>query len=232
VPFECEPSKISGRHLANDQKLTKIDESIIGDHAKLTADDECYFWREYTSGRDYRFGPANDLISNLKKKRSQSSSGAIWHKDRVIRECSIFFSRAVNMKWLEEATLVPVPGSKTKEHPDFDDRMSRICRGIRPQPALDVRELVIQSESTDAAHEASDKPRPTVEELLRIYRIDESLAVKPTAIAIFDDVLTAGVHYRAMHTILSKRFPRVPIVGFFVARRIFPNPFEALKDED
>ena len=45
----------------------------------------------------------------------------------------------------------------------------------------------------------------------------------PAAIAIVDDVLTAATHYRAMHTALSERLPSVPVVGFFIARRVFPN---------
>ena len=47
-------------------------------------------------------------------------------------------------------------------------------------------------------------------------------------IGIFDDVLTAGTHYRAMAITLGNRFPGIPIFGFFVARRVFPTPdFEA-----
>jgi hypothetical protein len=45
-------------------------------------------------------------------------------------------------------------------------------------------------------------------------------------IGVFDDVLTVGRHYRAMHTVLSQRFPGVPITGIFIARTIHPNPFE------
>jgi predicted amidophosphoribosyltransferase len=100
--------------------------------------------------------------------------------------------------------------------------MAQICRAIPVEFAVDVRELVIQSESTDAAHESS--VRPTVADLLAICQIDEALvAPAPQRIAIIDDVLTAGTHYRAMHTVLSSRFPGVPIVGMFVARRVFPE---------
>lgn len=95
-----------------------------------------------------------------------------------------------------------------------------------------MREFILQVTSLDATHEAGDKPRPTVDDLLEIYRIDETQTEPtPKSLAIFDDVLTAGVHYRAMHTILRRRFPGVRIVGFFVARRVFPNPSEAAASE-
>jgi len=38
-------------------------------------------------------------------------------------------------------------------------------------------------------------------------------------------VLTAGTHFVAMKTTLSRRFPGVSISGFFIARRVFPDPF-------
>jgi len=92
------------------------------------------------------------------------------------------------------------------------------------QPAPDVRALVRQAASTTASHEVGQGDRVTVEDLLDLYSIDETIAAPaPQAIGIVDDVLTAGTHYRAMHTVLAARFPNVPIIGLFVARRVFPD---------
>lgn len=66
---------------------------------------------------------------------------------------------------------------------------------------------------------------------MRVYEIDEDQCMPaPTSIAIVDDVLTVGTHYRAMHSVLSARFPNVPIFGLFIARRVFPDAFENLDD--
>lgn len=212
--------------MANNIKLTRIDDSNIGDHSYLVADDECYFLLEYTSGKGYSYGKANSLISNLKKKPSRSSAAELRYKSRAVDECAIHFRRSINLDWLAEATLVPVPPSKTESHLDYDNRITRICKGIATD--LDVRELVIQTSSLTAAHEGL---RHTVEDLLNVYEINEKLASPaPKKIAIFDDMLTAGAHYRAMCSILNQRFPGVRIVGFFAARRIFPNPFDEFDD--
>jgi hypothetical protein len=206
------------------EKLTRVDTTILADHSKLTATDEVYFWREYTSGRDYTFGPGNDLISNLKKKPSSSSQAELRHKQRVIGECSRFFRGAITTTWLDQATFVPVPGSKAVGHPDYDDRMASIFSGIRSAPPIDVRRMVVQTRSTGAAHEAGPLGiRPTVDDLIANYTIDPAtLSPTPSLIGIVDDVLTAGVHYRAVHTVLQQQFPDAKIVGFFVARRVFP----------
>jgi len=129
---------------------------------------------------------------------------------------------ALNDQWLEVATLVPVPPSKARTENEFDDRMERICALI--QQDRDVRNLVVQNNSMVANHARGANDRVTVPELLQVYEIDETLAnPEPTQIGIVDDMLTAGTHYRAMHTILSQRFPAAQTVGLFVARRIFPD---------
>ena len=108
-----------------------------------------------------------------------------------------------------------MPPSKAQGDPNYDDRIVRICQAIPQTFPIDVRELVVQTVSTAAAHEGD---RPSVEGLLNMYQIDATkVAPLPLRIGIVDDVLTAGTHYRAMHAILNGRFPNVPIVGMFIA---------------
>ncbi|AVX06048.1 hypothetical protein MXMO3_03545 (plasmid) [Maritalea myrionectae] len=77
------------------------------------------------------------------------------------------------------------------------------------------------------SHAPGDSNRALVEELIANYQIDATLTNPELVnIGIFDDVLMVGRHYRAMHTVLSQRFPGVPITGIFIARTIHPNPFE------
>ncbi|MBI1416851.1 MAG: hypothetical protein GC146_06465 [Limimaricola sp.] len=204
--------------------FTKVDELIRRDHNALNVDDKCIFLREYRARGGYE-GETNKLIWNLKKKPSERDTKKGYHyKGIAIQQAAAELAANLNPEWLDQATLVPVPGSKALGHPDYDDRMVQICRNIRP--GLDVRSLVVQTTSTEASHAAGDGHRMTVEELLRVYQINENLANPPPVnIGIFDDVLTVGRHYRAVHTIISQRFPGVPITGIFIARTIHPDPF-------
>ncbi len=204
--------------------FTEIDELIRGDHSALNESDTCIFLREYKANAGYR-GETNSLVWNLKKKPSESHKPGYHYKARCIQQVSTEFAHHLRSEWLDVATLIPVPGSKATDHPDYDDRMVQICNGIRPD--LDVRSIVTQTTSTNASHEAGEGQRPSVDELLAVYQINEALAEPPpTNIGIIDDILTVGRHYRAMHTILSQRYPDVPITGIFIARTIHPNPYE------
>jgi hypothetical protein len=208
--------------LANGLRFRKIDEHSRPDHFRLSEDDDCFFVYEYTSGQNYSFSATNSLMSNLKKK---PGAGGYSHKLIAIAQSARAFRDAINREWLDGATLVPVPPSKAKGDPAYDDRMTQVCRAIRGTPPLDVRELVMQQVSLAAAHESRGN-RPSVEELLRVYEIDETLVSPvPRWIGVFDDVLTAGTHFVAMKTILQGRFPGISISGFFIARRVFPDPF-------
>jgi hypothetical protein len=112
-----------------------------------------------------------------------------------------------------------VPPSKARSDPDYDDRLLCVLRQLAPDLDVDVRELVLQRATIRATHESAARPRP--EELYANYHIDESVVdPTPQSIAVFDDLLTTGSHFRAMAMLLSERFPGVPIVGLFVARRV------------
>ena len=210
-------------------RLSEIDDSNRLDHSRLLPEDICLYLFEYTSGRDYTFSTTNNLINNLKKKPT-SSSAQLRYKAEAITACADTLRESLNQNWLSTATIVPVPSSKAAGHPDFDDRMERVARQILP--GLDVRNLVVQRQSTNAAHELQFGERVTVDELVYLYSIDEAVAFPlPQTIVILDDVLTAGTHFRAMKTKLRERFPQARIIGIFVARRIFPpaaEDFEAL----
>ena len=203
-------------------RFSEIDDTNREDHSRLLPDDKCYYLYEYTSSQNWSFGDTNQLISNLKKKPSLKGTAQYRYKAQAIARCISEIRTALNPTWLAGATLVPTPGSKAAGHPDHDDRLEQICRGLGKD--IDVRNLVVQAASTEAAHEVQAGSRVTVEQLLEIYMIEEALAgPAPQYIGVLDDMLTAGTHFRAMKTILGDRFPNVPVIGFFVARRVFPK---------
>ena len=201
------------------QRLTKIDDLARPDHFYLTAADECYFLGEYTARKGYAFSATNQLIVNFKKSMDKRATAQWRYKEKAIDEAAAAFRVALNKEWLDSATLVPVPPSKSKNDPLYDDRLVRMLRGIRGQPPLDVRELILQRASTAAAHDQQNRPTP--DQIQANYAIDQALRdPDPRVIGLFDDVLTTGAHFRAASAALQQSFPGVKIIGLFIARRV------------
>lgn len=211
-----------GERLAHKLRFRSVDAAVIesGDHRMLEQGDRCFYMHEFTKGAG--FAGENQLITNLKKKPSSSNAAELNYKQKAIQQCAREFREALPKAFMERTTFVPVPPSKIPGHADHDDRMTRVCMGMGN--GLDIRELALQRVSMESTHERSDKQRITFDELLDVYSINEALASPPpTQIAVVDDVLTAGTHFKAVQHRLSQRFLGIPVLGLFVSRRVFPH---------
>lgn len=201
------------------QRFTEIDDLSRADHAYLTDVDRCYFIGEYTARRGFSYSSTNNLILNFKKPMDRRRLPEWRYKEEAIATAAAAFRRALRASALERLTFVSVPPSKAPGDVLHDDRLTRMLWAIRPHPPLDVRDLITQTQSTEAAHRRAVRLRP--DEVAALYRIDEALTVPaPGVIAIVDDLLTTGAHFRASSSVLSARFPDAYLVGLFIARRV------------
>lgn len=192
-------------------RLSKVDALILAsqDHYYLDQDDQCYFVGEYTARRGYKFSDTNQLIYNLKKSPLLKGTNQwYWKEQAMVRAGRIL--RAVltlgpNEAALRRSVLVPIPPSKIAGDPLYDDRMLCVLRELGRGLGLDIRELVLQRESTLAAHERDDRPNP--HEIAENYYVNDACRLPdPNSILVFDDLLTSGSHFKAMKSVLSAEF--------------------------
>lgn len=202
-------------------KLLLIDEIAIRDHYYLNlGTDKCFYYFKYTADKGYSYSKTNNLILNFKKKLDKRGEGHFRYKREAIIEIANLLSR-LNQNTIDNSTFVPIPPSKSKENPLYDDRMVQVLNiGLRGRNA-DIRELVYQTTDTVECHLSGNRDIAALEEILKI---DETLSDGVREyIVIVDDVLTTGCHYIAMKNILLKRFPEAKIIGLFIARREIIN---------
>lgn len=200
----------------SNNRLLKIDELTIGDHCFLTlGEDDCWYLFNYTAHSGFQASEANSIISNLKKSVDLQGSSQYKHKIDTIKKVAGFFS---NLN-ISRFTVVPIPPSKNKADPLYDDRMLQIIQqAFQGQANVDIRELVIQNKSKVASH--ISKVRPTIKELGDNLSIDPKLSLNlKDSILLVDDVLTTGAHFIAIKRLLKKEFPDVKVRGLFICRR-------------
>ncbi|BEN70495.1 MULTISPECIES: hypothetical protein [Serratia] len=198
-------------------RLTQIDELIRGQHYHLDAGDLCYFFGEYTARQHAAYSETNQLIMNLKKGNERRGLQDYYYKGVAINRVAQMITRTIGN--ISDFTFVPVPPSKCRTDAAYDDRMTAILRTAQAMnSSLDFRELVLQNQSTIASH-ASTASRPTPDEIMVNYSLDASLLAGIRGnIVIFDDVLTAGSHFKAMKQFIRQHLPEASILGLFVAR--------------
>jgi hypothetical protein len=199
------------------KRVLKVDALALPDHSYLDEHDTCFYAGEYTAGAGHAFSETNQLILNFKKGVDKRGTPQWPYKERAIQQAAQIFRAAIKAD--AEVTFVPVPPSKVKGDPMYDDRMLRLLQATCVGRHADIRELVIQRQSTEAAHQSATRPTP--DELTALYSLDEALAEPaPTTIFVVDDVLTTGCHFKAVKTVLANRFPHARIIGLFIARRV------------
>lgn len=204
------------------QRMLQIDETTVEEHFSLASSDFCFYVWEYTAGQRYDFSPTNQLISNLKIKPSQIATKPRrdYYKQKSINHSATALRSLIQRSWVEQhGTFVPMPPSKIIGDPDYDDRLHRLLQiAFNPFDA-DIRPLLQQTASTAADHESDE--RLSYAELLALTRIADAHAAPPRAsIAVVDDVLNSGKHFKVAQHLLSQHFPGTPIIGIFIARCI------------
>lgn len=198
------------------KRVLKIDALTLPDHYYLDEQDVCYYAGEYTAGEGHAYSETNQLILNFKKTMDKRGTPQWQYKERAIEQAAALFRAAIKPD--ARITFVPIPPSKAKGDPMYDDRVLRLLQAMCVGRHTDIRELVVQQQSLAPAHLATRRPTP--EELAANYNLDERFTEPtPQTLFVVDDVLTTGSHYKAVKRLLEQRFPQVPVIGLFIARR-------------
>ena len=224
----CHLCKGARRHLGShmDEEFEKLINSIgidrvNTDRQHLEKDDVCFFFEKYISGGTAEI-PANKLFFDLNARLGQNDPNQNIRKENAIQECAAKIVKGlepVDPKLLSLVTLVPIPPSRLMDHPDYDDRMLKLCKKVSDQSGIDVRELVFSKEYVDATHTGPQENRPTIAQVADNYRIAETIvAPEPLIIGIVDDMIASGGSFKAMQRVLQNRFPGCPIFGIFITR--------------
>lgn len=203
-------------------RLLQIDELQRPEHHFLTPEDDCFYYMEYTSDANFSYSPANDLISNFKKSPEFRDQPQWAHKARSIQMIiDILAGSLLPASNLKDVILVPMPPSKIKSHPHYDDRMIQVLLGLQARDAgIDLREILSCRENTEPFHVTTNKRSPT--KIAKNLLIEtRHCAGSKNKILLIDDVITTGAHFKACKNKLLEVFPSGIIKGLFMARRTF-----------
>lgn len=199
-------------------RLTKLDND---EYRWLADEDECYHYGEYTSKGGFRASDTNQQIWNLKTKPT-AAKGALYYKGKAVEYWGNVLVNCLALEYVNQfCTLVPMPCSKPTTHAEYDDRMLRVLRSLaQRKPTLDIRPLIIQTETRESQHLGARLTPTELRETLAIDRSLLNIPIKPH-ILVFDDVITMGSSYSAIQGLL-REIPQVQtVMGVFLAKTVW-----------
>lgn len=202
-------------------RIIKIDDLTRPDHTYLTEGDRCYYLMEYTSRQGYSYSPENSIINNIKKPVSTRRTRQWEYKIQEIQNIGNAFRGILGQDIIQQAVWVPVPPSKHRDHPEYDDRMLRVLQHMGREYGIDIREMITTRATIAASHQSDI--RPSIEDIKNNLQLDTSAfeAIPPKPIVLFDDMITAGAHFKACQQLILEHEPDANIIGIFIARRVF-----------
>ena len=179
-------------------------------------DDVWLYAREYKSGTGYEGGRANSLVLNFKKPPSSKNNKWAWsYREEAIMQFKKDVEHLISVK----GALTAVPSSKTKDHPEYNNRFEDLFKEIlRSLPGWWVEWPVEIKENQDPAHR-SGKRSP--EFFKKNYIWNGFKYKEPKVLYVFDDVITTGSHLRAMSDFLRENKYTGKIIGICWAKTIW-----------
>lgn len=201
-------------------KARKITALELPDHAFLGADDECYYFGDYTPGKLFSHSQTNQTIWNVKKPLSAKGTAAWRYKNEAITTIGKSIAANLNPALVHQAVLVPIPPSKPPTHPEFDDRIERVVDAANPfQGAKVLRTAVTRDPNHIGQNQRSVEG---IYQSLEFSENPENL-IRHTCILV-DDVLTTGASFLACKRKLLELNGVTRVLGVFGARCAWEKP--------
>jgi len=157
---------------------------------------------------------ANMLVKNMKFVGLQTD---LRHKfklescDQMATELG-HLHRRLN---LPNLTISFIPGSKGRDHPEFDPRFDFVGGYLR-QAGFPVVQPIITATSHDAVHSDEGTYENRAPDVIRAHLGWQGFGDNiPANVLLVDDVITSGGHFRACVEVIREHHPDVNVIGAF-----------------
>lgn len=188
----------------------------------LNDSDVCFYYLVRTSG-GYAASTANSRIDNFKRKPEKYRTNAVvWsYKTKAIQEfaddVTYLLTREDITKLISSyggASLIPMPTSKPKNHPDHDTRIKDMCEIIVGNILnIDMDDAFDMRTSVRPSHEGGSRDIA----FLHSNIIFNGLERPESLVFLIDDVLVKGSHYIVCRDKILNAYPDATIIGIFLS---------------
>lgn len=179
----------------------------------------CCFARDYIARGGFS-SRGNDLVQNFKKPVDRRSKPEWEWRQAAVRQ---FASELEALGLAEDVAVVVVPSSKLPTDTDYDNRFEDLLEQWEK-----LRTAASKSLRVEAPFHRIQRVEPyhtsganrVVAEVQGSFRWG-SFQGSPSRVAIVDDVITCGTHFKACQRLIKQHAPDVEVWGVFWARTVW-----------
>lgn len=176
------------------------------------------FARIYSTGQGYNT-PTNDLVLNLKIKPPVAAN-RLRYKLGAIEQFAQEAAHLLNTHNRDRKfILVPMPPSKLRGTPQFDDRLERVATRINQlAPHAGWMPVLDRVQDTGAAHDGGIRNAQVAYASLSVAQRPAPEVLRDHSFLILDDVITSGAQFEGARLRLEESFPGKCSGGLIWAR--------------
>lgn len=199
------------------QRWNRLTSEQAPAYAYMKKNDFWVYAREYVSDIGYKGGPTNSLILNFKKPPSKKRKAEWKYREKAVQQ----FKKDIDilMGFKTQAVLTSVPSSKKKDHPEYDNRFEDLFAEVKKSHPQWVIECPVEVKETIDPFHISGKRNLDV--LKKNYVWKGFKNPEPAILYIFDDIITTGIHLRAMSDFLVQHNYKGKIIGICWAKTVW-----------
>lgn len=204
----------------------KLDLSVCDNPPEfISRDDRCFYLRDYLVDKATHTPrwKLNQDVTNFKIKPTELVANP--SRVKYKKKSTELFARELAALIPRPVVLVPIPGSKTATHADFDDRLTQVLvKAQALNPKIHLAAPFTRTIDIESRHSTPGPRSPQIHlDSITCASIPPSTwpvidGSPGTELYLVDDVLTSGSSFRACKQLLLAAHPGLAIGGIFWAR--------------
>ena len=180
-------------------------------------EDYCYYAREYVARGGWNASEANQLISNFKKTPDRRGTGEWHYKEQAIEQ----FAQELAQLLPADYNVTHIPSSKRTDHPDYDSRLEdTLTRLSALRSDITFHKPLYMTESMEPYHLSVGTTTRNPDDIYDKLGWN-GLPNETNHIALIDDLLTSGAHFKACQRLVLEHHPALRVFGVFWAKSIW-----------
>jgi len=192
------------------------------------AEDICYYIWKYNPNSEVNES-VHSFVKNFKRNPQELQGNTFFPKyksqsiNKAAHELSLICNRLEDNNKFKDSIWLPIPPSKSKADPLYDDRLVKVLESINSSFRLKFHDIFSTINSTESSHKSNERDVQLKIDNITCNSHGIELLKNNANFIVFDDIITSGASFKALKTIIQSNNPDANVIGLFLCKTYYPN---------